>query len=70
MASTPSYTQAALVAHVSATQAAQPAAPTPAVEKIPPSMAKFVDVEAEIPVTDVQLDGLVGAHCHISGVAY
>jgi translation initiation factor 3 subunit H len=54
-----SYTQAALVAHVQANQPQQPVVPPPVTEKIPPSMAKFVDVEAEIPVTTVQLDGLV-----------
>jgi len=53
-----SYTQAALVAQAAA-NAAAPAAPTPVAEKIPPSMARFIDVEAEIPVTSVQLDGLV-----------
>lgn len=53
-----SYTQAALVAQAAA-NAAAPSAPAPATEKIPPSMARFVDVEAEIRVTSVQLDGLV-----------
>jgi len=31
-------------------------------EAIPPSMAKLVDIEAEIPITDVQLDGMVSFH--------
>lgn len=53
-----SYTQAALVAQQAA-NAAAPAAPAPVAEKIPPSMAKFIDVEADIPVTAVQVDGLV-----------
>lgn len=38
------------------------AAPTPAAptyEAIPPSMSKVIDIEAEIPITNVQLDGLV-----------
>lgn len=50
---------AALVASLPTPQATTNAAPIPASEKIPASMAKFVDVEAEIPVTSVQLDGLV-----------
>lgn len=54
-----SYTQAALVAQAAAATTSTPA-PAPVQEKIPPSMAKFIDVEAEIPVTSVQLDGLVG----------
>ena len=36
------------------------AAPTqPTYESIPPSMAKVVDIEAEIPLSVVQLDGMV-----------
>lgn len=53
-----SYTQAALVAQQAA-NAAAPTAPAPVAEKIPPSMARFIDVEGEIPITSVQLDGLV-----------
>ena len=53
------YAAAALVAHVATNSAAPSATPAPAAEKIPPSMAKFVDVEAELPVNAVQLDGLV-----------
>ncbi|KAF8331497.1 uncharacterized protein EI90DRAFT_2972613 [Cantharellus anzutake] len=58
-----SYTQAALVSQTTANaQASQQPAPPPPVtvlEKIPPSMAKYMDVEAEIPVTKVQVDGMV-----------
>ena len=41
--------------------AAQTAAPTlaPTYEAIPPSMSKVIDIEAEIPLSNVQLDGLV-----------
>jgi hypothetical protein len=35
------------------------AAPTPIYEAIPASMAKVIDIEAEIPLTCVQLDGMV-----------
>jgi len=35
------------------------AAPQPTYESIPPSMAKAVDIEAEIPLSVVQLDGMV-----------
>ena len=34
-------------------------APTPTYEAIPASMAKAIDIEAEIPLTCVQLDGMV-----------
>ncbi|KDQ63668.1 hypothetical protein JAAARDRAFT_120747 [Jaapia argillacea MUCL 33604] len=48
----------ALAASLPAPQAAPtPAAPT--YEAIPASMSKVIDIEAEIPVTCVQLDGLV-----------
>ncbi|KDQ16746.1 hypothetical protein BOTBODRAFT_129656 [Botryobasidium botryosum FD-172 SS1] len=51
---------AALAATLPATQSNAPTAPAPtASESIPPSMAKYVDIEAEIPITSVQLDGLV-----------
>jgi translation initiation factor 3 subunit H len=50
---------AALAASLPAPQAAStPAAPT--YEAIPASMSKAVDIEAEIPLTCVQIDGLVG----------
>ncbi|KAJ7837514.1 translation initiation factor 3 subunit 3 [Mycena olivaceomarginata] len=49
---------AALAASLPApTAAPAPAAPT--YEAIPPSMAKVIDIEAEIPLQVVQLDGLV-----------
>jgi hypothetical protein len=49
---------AALAASLPATQAA-PTPSAPQYEAIPASMSKLIDVEAEIPVTSVQLDGLV-----------
>jgi hypothetical protein len=49
---------AALAASLPAPQTAPtPAAPT--YEAIPASMSKVIDIEAEIPLTCVQLDGLV-----------
>lgn len=49
---------AALAASLPAPQAAStPAAPS--YEAIPASMSKVVDIEAEIPLTGVQIDGLV-----------
>lgn len=39
--------------------AAAPAAPQPKYEAIPASMAKVIDIEADIPLTTVQLDGMV-----------
>lgn len=51
---------AALAASLPAPQTAPtPAAPT--YEAIPASMSKVIDIEAEIPLTNVQLDGLVGS---------
>ncbi|CAE6480904.1 unnamed protein product [Rhizoctonia solani] len=52
---------AAIAAAMPERQAAQTAAPTTAVihEAIPASMAKLMDVEAEIPLTTVEVDGLV-----------
>ena len=41
-------------------------APTPTYEAIPASMAKVIDIEAEIPLTCVQLDGMVCFHFPIS----
>ncbi|KXN89957.1 Eukaryotic translation initiation factor 3 subunit H [Leucoagaricus sp. SymC.cos] len=49
---------AALAASLPATSAA-PVAPQPKYEAIPASMAKVIDIEAEIPLTSVQLDGMV-----------
>lgn len=51
---------AALAASLPAPAAVSPA-PQPTYESIPPSMAKLVDIEAEIPLTAVQLDGMVVA---------
>ncbi|KAJ3480869.1 hypothetical protein NLI96_g8039 [Meripilus lineatus] len=49
---------AAIAASIPAPQAAPtPAAPT--YEAIPASMSKVIDIEAEIPITRVQLDGMV-----------
>jgi translation initiation factor 3 subunit H len=51
-----------MAAALAATLPAVQTAPTPAApqyEAIPASMSKVVDVEAEIPITSVQLDGLV-----------
>ena len=50
---------ATLAASLPAPQAA-PAPVAPAYEAIPASMSKVIDTEGEIPVTCVQLDGLVG----------
>lgn len=61
MAAAPSMA-AALAATLPA-QAAAPAPPQPTYESIPPSMAKVVDIEAEIPLTVVQLDGMVQRFC-------
>jgi hypothetical protein len=49
---------AALAASLPA-PSATPATPQPKYEAIPASMAKVIDIEAEIPVTAVQLDGMV-----------
>lgn len=49
---------AALAASLPAPSAA-PAAAQPTYEAIPASMAKVVDIEAEIPLNLVQLDGMV-----------
>ena len=57
MAAAPSMA-AALAATLPA-PAAVSVAPQPTYESIPPSMAKVVDIEAEIPLTLVQLDGMV-----------
>ncbi|GJJ08848.1 hypothetical protein Clacol_003068 [Clathrus columnatus] len=49
---------AALAASLPAPQAA-PAPATPSYEAIPASMAKVIDTEGEIPIKNIQLDGLV-----------
>ncbi|KAI5123765.1 hypothetical protein M0805_000354 [Coniferiporia weirii] len=49
---------AAIAASIPAAQAA-PAPAQPTYEAIPPSMSKVIDIEAEIPVTAIQLDALV-----------
>ncbi|KAF8585565.1 hypothetical protein K439DRAFT_1409928 [Ramaria rubella] len=49
---------AALAASLPAPQAA-PAPAAPSYEAIPASMSKVIDTEGEIPITSVQLDGLV-----------
>jgi hypothetical protein len=41
------------------TPSTTPATPQPKYEAIPASMAKVIDIEAEIPVTAVQLEGMV-----------
>ena len=57
MAAAPSMA-AAIAASLPAPQSAlAPTAPT--YEAIPASMAKVIDIEADIPITSVQLDGLV-----------
>ena len=52
---------AAIAASLPAPQAA-PTQAAPSYEAIPPSMAKLIDIEADIAVTSVQLDGMVSAH--------
>lgn len=54
---------AALAASLPAPTAVN-AAPVPTYEAIPASMAKVIDIEADIPLTSVQLDGLV---CPVEG---
>ena len=51
---------AALAASLPAPQAA-PAPSAPTYEAIPASMAKVIDIEADIPITSVQLDAMVSA---------
>ena len=51
-----------MAAALAATLPAPQSAPTPSAptyEAIPASMAKVIDIEAEIPVTSVQLDAMV-----------
>lgn len=58
---------AALAASLPAPSSA-PVAAAPTYEAIPASMSKVIDIEAEIPLTCVQLDGLVSgsgaSHSH------
>ncbi|THH20639.1 hypothetical protein EW146_g764 [Bondarzewia mesenterica] len=49
---------AALAASIPAPQAA-PTPTAPTYEAIPASMSKVIDIEAEIPITSIQLDGMV-----------
>lgn len=49
---------AALAASMPSAQVA-PVVAQPTYEAIPPSMSKVIDIEAEIPITTVQLDALV-----------
>ena len=49
---------AAIAASMPAQQVA-PAPVQPTYEAIPPSMSKVIDIEADIPVVQVQLDALV-----------
>ncbi len=51
---------AAIAASLPAPQSA-PTTATPTYEAIPASMAKVIDIEADIQLTGVQLDGLVSA---------
>jgi len=65
-----------MAAALAASLPAPQAAPTPAApiyEAIPASMSKAIDIEAEIPLTCVQLDGMVryyfpGIFCSISAI--
>ena len=50
---------ATLAASLPVHQATTPALPQSSRETIPPSMSKLIDVEADIPISVVQLDGLV-----------
>lgn len=43
------------------------AAPAPAPIEIPESMQKVIDIEAEIPLENVQLDGMVPSTDHSQG---
>lgn len=45
-------------------QSATPTITAPVYEAIPSAMVKFIDVEADIPLTGVQLDGMVRVHRH------
>lgn len=58
---------AALAASLPAPQAA-PTPVAPSYEAIPASMSKVIDTEGEIPVTSVQLDGLVGISLSVFNV--
>jgi len=54
---------AALAASLPA-QSAVPAAPVQSHETVPQSMVKFLDIEGEIPIKCVQLDGMVRGAMH------
>ena len=49
-----------LAASLPAPAPAQATNTAPVAESIPASMSKLIDIEAEIPIEVVQLDGLVG----------
>lgn len=51
---------AALAASLPA-PAAAPVPVAPTYEAIPASMSKVIDIEAEIPLTNAQIDGMVGS---------
>ena len=55
---------AALAASLPA-PAAAPVPVAPTYEAIPPSMAKLIDIEAEIAIHTVQLDGMVSQFCFL-----
>ena len=64
MASAPS-----MAAAIAASLPAPQSAPTPAqptYEAIPASMSKAIDLESDIPLTHVQLDGIVSTEALIS----
>lgn len=50
---------AAIAASLPAPAAAAPIVSKPTYEAIPVSMSKMVDIEAEIPITSVQIDAMV-----------
>lgn len=52
---------AALAASLPA-QSSTPTPSAPSYEAIPASMSEVIDIEAEIPLTTVQLDGMVRVH--------
>ncbi len=55
-----------MAAALAASLPAAPSAPAPSAptyEAIPASMAKVIDIEAEIPITSVQLDAIVSGLC-------
>jgi translation initiation factor 3 subunit H len=56
---------AALAATLPVAPTSSPAPSAPADESLPASMSKVVDIEAEIPTTTIQLDGLVSDQCRV-----